>query len=252
MEIRYLGEDSLPTTPADRGYSTLRREYDSQGREIRKCFLDEEGEPARICFPATPDRRFYFHGDDVSRSLNMDEGVYRAAPGHSTAEAEYDERGNLIRVERFGPGGEPAELNGVSRIEYLRDENGKILEIGFYDSSGRPAAPSMIPFAPRIIFQRDDRGRVVTMELRDGEGGFVEEGYGPGFSSLQIDYDDSGNRTTWRFLDSNGEPVSPLGFWFLGLPHDVDCEDVTPELFVYSISDFARSCPPAVFNRILL
>ena len=252
VEIRYMGEDSLPVTPADRGYSVLVREYDSRGREIRKRFLDEQGEPARICFAGTPERRYFYHGDDVSRSLNMNEGLFWAAPGHSTAEAEYDERWNLVRVERFGPEGEPAELDGVSSIEYLRDENGIVQEIAFCDASGRPVASSMIPFAPRIVFDYDDQGRVVTVELRDGEGGFVEEGYGPGFSSLQIDHDDSGNKTTWHFLDSEGDPVSPLGFWLLGLPHYVDYEDVTPELFVYSLSDFARSCPGAIFNKIVI
>ncbi|MBD3277718.1 MAG: hypothetical protein GF388_05410 [Candidatus Aegiribacteria sp.] len=252
VEIRYLDEDSLPVTPVDRGYSVLVREYDSQGCEIRKRFLDEQGEPVRICFAGTPEPRFYYHGDDVSRSLNMDEGFYWAAPGHSTAEAEYDEHGNLIRVERFGPGGEPAELNGVSIIEYLRDENGKILEIGFHDSSGCPATPSMIPFAPRIVYDYDDRGRLVMVDVRNGEGECLPAEYGPGFSSLRIDYDESESRTTYHFQDSEGEPARPLDFWLLGLPHDVEYEDVTPELFVYSLSDFVKICPPTIFSKIVI
>ena len=126
LEDRYYDAEGNPARAAFlRGHGTIRWEYDARGREVAKSILDHEDETVR---------RLDFTLDEQGRIIGQRvtmEGVVE-----SWFRNTLDERGRIVRTDRFGADGELSDERGWAVVTVVYAGDRSIRQ--YFDETGAP------------------------------------------------------------------------------------------------------------------
>lgn len=125
---------------------------------------------------------------------------------------EFDERGNRITSTAIDANGRPmADAGGAARRTMKFNENGRMTEIAWSDTNGKPAYWHVAGDSVSIIRQQyDDRGHITLASFYDKAG--QPKAMPGGYASIEQKFDEGGNNISTSFFDAKGSPARFRGF----------------------------------------
>ncbi len=189
---------------------------DKQGRLTEICFIDEAGNPC--LYDNMPFAILRFHYDargNLIRAEYLDENAQWYKPDDlpilcGRFDFTYDAQNRLASQTSIGPDGKPYNLTtGTQGLRYATfrhtyDTQGRLIETLLLDAEGRPIHAEPHQYT-RTKHAYDDRSRTITTTFEDELGRPSTWFYGA--ASRVETYDEQGQRTSRRFIDSTGSPI---------------------------------------------
>ena len=133
----FIDFDRKPVNGID-GYATVMYEYDEDGNNIAREYLNAEGEPVdggkgyyrcEITYYHEKPRSYQYYGVDGT-ATNGPEGVHEL-------QYKYDEHSAVAEISCFGNEGEAVLCkNGWHRYAQRRDDAGRVVEKSYFDTEG--------------------------------------------------------------------------------------------------------------------
>lgn len=216
-EVTYLNADGERTVPLDRGYATLLRSYDAEGRSREESYLDTEGEPTRDA-QGVLRRRFSYDDDGhLVKTTYLEPGGERMRSWRGEAEVQswYDDErglsyegykdvdGSPVAVPWIEVDGERFQVPGGCAFAGVRERLGKVVELVCLDRDDEPVA---IDGCLRTTFRYDAVGREVERACRDAADNLVP--FARGFGGWRTSWNARGKRIGWSFFSSR-DPMAP-------------------------------------------
>jgi PDZ domain len=198
IAFEYYGLDGQRCLTSD-GYAKITAEYNERGNLVRVACFGLRDEPAIFrssgihAVKKSYDERgnciaWEYYGADGQRCLAKD--------GYAKMTANYDERGNQVKVTCFGLRDEPAidQSNGAHAVEQSYDERGNCIAWEYYGADGQRCLTK--DGYAKMTANYDDRGRRLEQVEFDLTGKSTVKKYGRGGEEIEEAYfDETGNPT---------------------------------------------------------
>ena len=194
------------------GYCGIRLDYDSEGREVRRTYVDEHG----------------------NATWTMD--------GYAGVVREYDKEGNICRVSYLGVDGKPcAHVDGNYGFRSDYDEDGQEIRRVFVDALDAPT--KVISGIAGHVFKYDGEGRL-SEETNVGLD-LSPEADCEGYESVRFEYDAQSRLSKETYQDFAGNPVCMTDNY--SITHYVYGKTEAGDSFVGELFADAKDVP--VFNK---
>ena len=142
---------------------------------------------------------------------------------------DYDEDGNLIKVEYAGFGNvKVADGQGIFGKKYVVDKKGRVVEEHYLGKDGKPKATQFGLGIKRFTYDDDDN--LVKLEYLTTDGKPSSDGNN--CPVVLLTYDEYGNRLSEKYTDINGNPMIRKDDPFAGIIYEYD-EDGFLQKFQY-------------------
>ena len=190
------------------GFLIARNVYDEDNNKIECSYFNSKGQPAlnydnihRETFAYTPLRqqsKQHFFGVDGKPTVNMKNGI-------ASAEAEYDDFGNIIEMRFYGIDGKPTESKEhyyMQRSEY--DAMGRVIRQTYFDTESKPTDSKKM--VPEGLTGYDSKGRLIFIASADGKGNYIDN-VNMGASIKRLEYDAKDRIIKDAFFDKKDKPT---------------------------------------------
>lgn len=233
----YVDDAGVVTVASDKGYATLHRVKDANGKVMLERFLDAAGEPVSgsgqyhaIQYTRSEGELWISYLDTRMEPVMTSSGysrIHRTLTPEGKAERDayyddqglptmcnggyygyrrsYDSQGRIQGLTYLDAGGDPMAIKAGYVQEFrVLDEAGAIAERHYQDAAGKPMAAGLGQFGERYL--RDDTGRIVEITYLDAQGNPapVREGY----TILRRSYTSGGKLYEEKYYDAAGNPVA--------------------------------------------
>ena len=241
-----LDEDLNPTDSPVTGYSAEYYTLDEMGRVVKGMYFDKNFN--RVCEPTLGSHAYeyvynedsviiacrYFDTDlnlavnsqgyaswelDVDDSGNMNRITFKDAQGNlsdcsvadcAVGEFEYDAFGNP-KIQRFYDAN-----NQLTEIWEVRYENGRLVQMKFYDGNYAPSLYELGCFEGRRGY--DEKGNLIWQAYYDVDGNLMDGV--DGIAMFRYEYDEYGNEVLLEIFDKDMKPAYLDGFCKIKYTYD--------------------------------
>jgi len=204
---KYYDADGMPTLRTDVGVFGFTYEHDDNGNRVKTSSIDGDGKrmPTKAGYASVSDSFDENGYISEHRWLGLnDEPVLGNDAGEpvSTVRIKNDDNGRILQLSYFDTTGNPATLTtGESTIIYEYDNNGNLTKQSFFDIKGNPA--SYNGYQSYEIYTYDELGRRNSVKYFNDKGApssSIHGSYG-----WQIEYDRNGNVSAYKCLGADGK-----------------------------------------------
>lgn len=189
------------------GFASERFQHDPQGRITQVCFFDEIGRSIASDRLSACERYRLDARGRTTRLEHVDgQGQLMLLGPEAAAELDYDANGNPIEMRFYGVDNRLTSTDFTGAIMRMHnDVRGNLLQVSFFDPSGKPAAPAGIG-AQSVRFQYDARGRQIEKAYfgLDQQSVVIPSG---GYAIKRLQRDERGNVLAKRYYGADLKPM---------------------------------------------
>ena len=203
-EERYYRDNLGHTAVNELGVYGKQYVYTDEGFIESVIFIDDNGKKSN-CKYGYAEMRQEYSGSKINKSTYLDEkgAPARNSKGVSIYEAEYDEVGNYIKIERFSEEGNLCKDKDNVAVMYFSTEKGEYQGAKYYDEENNPTLNDT--GVHEVRWKRNKDGWIIEENYYDTEGKAVRV-KGDNYTSISIKRDESGRINEWKYYDAEGNP----------------------------------------------
>ena len=197
-------------------------EFDSENRLVSCKNFARDGSLVQNADEVAHLVRTYDENHNIATVELFDENgspVYVSAYTSAKQVQTFDERGNRILVLFYDANGEPAVTLGVSGMRFAYDENGFEISRTYLNAEGKPTMRQDVGYAS-VQFINDENGRVLEECFCDVNGAPINDSNG--YARTVYTYNKRGQTTRTQYYDVNGEAADFCGLGYSAEKTDYD------------------------------
>lgn len=181
------------------GVAVICFEYDENGNESARYFLDEREKPCTIINSYHKAEYVYDEqGSCIKIRFKNTSGALMNVDGCAGYDREYDARGNIIFERPVGAGGGLASGKTEVRLKYDNQDN--VIERSFF--KGKSPAINGLGIH-KEVYKYNSSNRCVQEEYY-GTNGLLKNVSGQNFAVVKAEYDEKGNNISKLFFTATG------------------------------------------------
>lgn len=197
------------------GYSTTICEYDLNGFETKRYFLDNLGRNVLLQYDNSAYGMFvrvnnqygqsieYAYYDELGNKMDNAEGYHRNV-------YLYDSIGNNLSVKYFDSKDKPCKYRGFeSESRYKYNEFNRIVEIAYFDENGNPCQSG--GGSAKLTFEYNLQGAITKMSYWGIDGKLQENS--SSYAYVTYEYDEKGNEIKKQFFNASGQLCAADNGW---------------------------------------
>ncbi|MBZ5491576.1 MAG: hypothetical protein LAO76_11655 [Acidobacteriia bacterium] len=209
----FVGPGGLPMPQSKSRAEIIEFQYNNNGNEIQRRYLDRDGKPS-----PGPDQAFgkaleYDSSGRQTKDTSLDSNGHpmNDSAGNASFVVEYDHDGNQVTGIALDANGRETLLTqrGWSKVSFGNDRWGNLREMSFFDVNNAPVIDQK-EGAHIVKFAYDNHGNTTEMRYFDVQGNAMDRVTEPSFHRMALVYDPNNRLLQSSYFDRRGQPVIGL------------------------------------------